>query len=265
MTAPAATAEASGAVVEMGSGRLRAYGLWQMRDYLITKGIGTVLVLGLMLFLTWTAIAEARAELISQFGDTQGLAPFLHRMFAEFMDKLVLFGVLFATNGIVSEDRKFGYYRFYFAKPVTVAGFYGQKFIVHMLGLVLIAGLMLGAHALAIAPIYPRAFFPVFAMVIVGLAGIGFLISALFTLDWISLFAVYGAAIIGWSLYEDDRGIRGLLVRALPPVHELTDVYAAVAADQAIPMQPLWWVFVYGLVCFFLGLVVISRRRLATN
>jgi hypothetical protein len=247
-----------------GRGRLGAYAWWQMRDYLINKGIATALIMGLLLFLSWTALRGAEAQMAAQ-GYQESLKPIIDLGFVEFMSNLILFGVLFATNGIVSEDRKFGYYKFYFSKPVTVAGFYGQKFAVHVTGLLLVAALMLGAHALAIEPRFPPSFLPVAALAVIGLAGIGFLVSAVFTLDWISLFAIYAAAQIGWTLYGDDPGIRGTLVRGLPPVHRLRDVYGAVARGEPLPMDPLWWIFLYGLACFFLGLVVVSRRRLATS
>lgn len=244
--------------------RLGAYAWWQLRDYLINKGVGTVLILGLLLFLSWTGLRSARGEALLR-GEVFDPQPLIALGFLELMNNLILFGVLFATNGIVSEDRKFGYYRFYFSKPVSVAAFYAQKFLVHVLGVLVIAALMLGIHALVIGPLYPRAYLPIAAMVVVGLAGIGFLVSAVFTLDWISLFAIYAAAQIGWMLYGEDSGIRGLLVRALPPVHRLREVYGAVIRGTPIPMEPVWWVLLYGVGCLAIGLVVISRRRLATT
>ena len=237
-------------------GRLRWYGLWQLRDYLINKGIATALISGLLLFLVWSG---ARAAGMAAY------EPVARAAFPQFIGNIILFGVLFATNGIVSEDRKFGYYRFYFSKPVSAPELYGQKFLVHIVGLTLVALLMLGIHALVLAPIFPPALLSVFLMTAIGLGGIGFLLSAIFTLDWITLLAVYAAAQIGWTLYEDDTGIRGMLVRAFPPVHELDGAYTAVARDLPVPMDAVWWVFLYGVACFFLGLVVISRRKLATS
>lgn len=252
------------AVSPASRGRLGSYALWQMRDYLINKGIATALISGLMLFLAWSALQAATSMAGGGRGEGS-IAMFLEMSFIEFMSNIVLFGVLFATNGIVSEDRKLGYYRFYFTKPVSVAAFYAQKFFVHVLGVLVMAALMLGVHSIVIEPRFPAAYFPVIAMTVIGLAGIGFLISALFTLDWMSLFAIYAASQIGWTLYEDDAGVRGTLIRALPPVHRLREVYTAVARGEPVPSEPLWWIFIYGAVCFVLALVVIARRRLATN
>lgn len=247
-----------------GRARLGVYGWWQLRDYLVNKGIGTLLILGLLLFLSWTALRSARAEALMG-GEAFDPRPLIELGFLELMNNMILFGVLFATNGIVSEDRKFGYYRFYFSKPVSVAAFYAQKFVVHVMGVLLIAMLILAIHGIVIGPLYPRAYLPVTAAIVVGLAGIGFLVSAVFTLDWISLFAIYAAAQIGWMIYGDDPGLRGVLVRGLPPVHRLREVYGAVIHGAAIPMEPVWWVLAYGLACLLIGLVVISRRRLATS
>lgn len=261
---PIESAPAAGTPAPQRRARLAAYAWWQLRDYLINKGIGTVLILGLLLFLSWTGLRSARAATILT-GEAFDPQPFIELGFLELMNNLILFGVLFATNGIVSEDRKFGYYRFYFSKPVSVAAFYAQKFLVHVIGVLLIAVLLLGIHGVVIGPLYPRAYLPIAAMVVIGLAGIGFLVSAVFTLDWISLFAIYAAAQIGWMVYGDDPGLRGTLVRALPPVHRLREVYGAVIHETSIPMQPVWWVLIYGLVCLAIGLLVISRRRLATT
>jgi len=250
------TAVVSGEPRILSRGRLRDYAWWQLRDYLINKGIATALISGLLLFVVWSG---ARGQGVVDVGTVAMVA------FPQFISNIVLFGVLFATNGIVSEDRKFGYYRFYFSKPVGVARFYGQKFAVHVLGLLLIALLMLGVHALVLTPLVPPPLLPIMAMLIVGLGGIGFMLSAIFTLDWISLLAIYAASQVGWLLWGDDAGIRGMLVRALPPVHRLGDVYAAVARGEPFSMAPVWWVFLYGLACFFLGLVVVSRRKLATS
>lgn len=259
MTAPATPAVAGtpapGSPMP-GRARLRSYALWQLRDYLVAKGIATMLINGLMLVLVWSALPPA--------GDGPrgaGVSAF----FVEFMNNIVLFGVLFATNGIVAEDRKLGYYRFYFSKPVSVAAFYTQKFFVHMAGLLLISGVLLLVYGVLIEPRYPSAYFPVIAMMGIGLGGVGFLLSALFTLDWLSLFAIYAVSDIGWRLYGDDAGVRGILIRGFPPVHHLRDIYAAVTRGTPIPMEPFWWIFTYGVVCFIIALVVISRRRLATN
>lgn len=237
-------------------GRLRWYAWWQLRDYLINKGIATGLISGLLLFVVWSG---ARSVGVADLSAVAAAA------FPQFMSNLILFGVLFATNGIVSEDRKFGYYRFYFSKPVSAVEFYGQKFVVHVLGLLLVALCMLAVQALVFGPRFPRAFVPILLMLTVGLGGIGFMLSALFTLDWISLLAVYALSQVGWALYGDDAGIRGTLVHALPPVHRLDVVYAEVAREGSITMEPVWWVFLYGLACLGVGLFVISRRKLATS
>ena len=49
---------------------------------------------------------------------------------------IVSLSVLIAVNGIVSTDRKKGYYRFLFAKPVSAGrAIYAQLFFVYMAGM----------------------------------------------------------------------------------------------------------------------------------
>ena len=57
---------------------------------------------------------------------------------------VVSLAVLIALNGIVSTDRKMGYYRFLFSKPVSVVAYYAQLFFVYMAG-VLVSMLLLAA------------------------------------------------------------------------------------------------------------------------
>lgn len=242
-------------------GRLRAYALWQMRDYLIQKGIGTVLVSALMLFIAYQSLREVAVDAGVLELPPQAYLPLL----IEIVRNFVLFGILFATNGIVAEDRKFGYYRFYFAKPVGVTEFYAQKFIVHMIGFLLIGGALLGTFSLLFTPIFPPDYFVVLVLMFVGLGGIGFFLSSVTTADWVTLIGFYGLSFVGWTLYADHQGLRGQLVRLLPPVHKLSEIYLAMVHEQPLPMRWLGWVAAYGAVCFVLGLVILSRRKLATT
>ena len=255
---PAARGDAAG-----GRSRAGAYALWQLRDYMINKGFATMLIAGLFLFITWSSVRRSP----KRFGDFDAVMgpEMVNMMLSSFVTQILLFGVLFATNGIVSEDRKLGYYRFIFAKPVSTAQFYGQKFAVHLGGLMAVFAVMLGIFSFVFAPRFEPSYLPVLLMLAIGLGGIGFLLSAVFTLDWLTLLTVYFASLVAWSLWGEAGGLHGMLVRALPPVHRLGSIIDAMVQGRRVPEEPLWWIFVYGLVCFVLGLVVVSRRRLATT
>jgi hypothetical protein len=253
------------------SARLGRYGFWQLRDYLMEKGVGTTIV---MLFAGSLTFVGVRASLASGRVPPDMARSTINDGFLSLLGMLVLLGVLFATNGIVSDDRKNGYYRFLFAKPVNVPRFYVQKFIVYGAGYLLVSLALVVTFNLVIGryhpeggvlPVLPKMFFPVLGLLFVGLGGIGFLMSAIWRVDWLSFMTVYIVAQAAWGLFQDDPGWKGTAVHALPPMHKLTGIYRAVTMETPLPVDDLRWVVLYGVACFMLGVVIVRKRALTTN
>lgn len=243
-----------------GRARLLPYALWQFRDYALNKGIATVLVMAILLLPAYLASRVAGFH-----ANAAAVDLVVRQSLTQIMTYMVYIGVVLATNGIVAEDRKLGYYRFYFAKPVRAPAFYAQKFAVHLVGFLLVALLLLGALGYLLRPTYPPAYLPVLALLFIGIGGIGFMLSAITTADWLSVVGVLLVSLMGWTLFGEDDGWRGLLVHLLPPVHRLSDIYLAVVTHDPVPMKWLAWITGYGVACGIIGLVVLSRRRLATT
>ena len=111
--------------------RLAAYGLWQLRDYLMDRGTPTIIVGSLFGYLTLAPMLDQReparaAEWVARFGsEVAARAAMLGELQlpvpAQLLGSLIFLGALFAMNGIVANDRKQGFYRFLFAKPVVAA------------------------------------------------------------------------------------------------------------------------------------------------
>jgi hypothetical protein len=241
--------------------RLGAYSIWQLRDFLIEKGIATVLVLGLFGYLSiWPAFMMTRRAGQS----IESLGPVVDQMTVALLGQLVFIGALFAINGIVAEDRKQGYYRFYFSKPVTVPAFYAQKLAMHLLGFLAAAAVLIGAYSYFVRPFSPPMLFPVLAVTFLGVAGIGFLISALWRYDLMTLIAVYFAANLGWQLFGNDPGWKGRAVYALPPLHRLEDIFQPLVLGGDLPVSLVAWIAGYGAACVILGLLVIRRKPLSS-
>lgn len=243
-----------------GRARLLPYAMWQFRDYALNKGFATIVVMSILLLPVYMASRAAGLD-----ANPVAVDMIVRQSLTQIMRFMVYIGIVFATNGIVSEDRKLGYYRFYFAKPVRVAAFYFQKFVVHLAGFLIVAALLLVALGQLLHPTYPPAYLPVMALVFFGIGGIGFMLSAITTADWLSVVGVLLVSLLAWTLFGDDDGWRGVLVHLLPPVHRLEDIYTAVAAHEPVPMKWLVWIAAYGTACLVVGLVVLSRRRLATT
>jgi hypothetical protein len=179
------------------------------------------------------------------------------------LGNLVFLGALFAMNGIVANDRKQGYYRFLFAKPLAVERYYGQAFVLHAIGFLAIVTLLgLLCHAL-VGPVLTGALYVAVALVYLCYAGIAFALSAAARWDWLSLVAVTVAANYFWLRYGETHSPLAALLYLLPPIHRTAEVYTAVAKGTALPWHLLCWFAGYGVACFIVGLGVLRYRRLA--
>jgi hypothetical protein len=241
--------------------RLGRYLLWQLRDYLMQQAPATAIVLCLFGYLTIAPLARTVG------GPSATLSAAVHQhLLSELLASFVLLGTLFATNGIVATDRKQGFYRFIFAKPVSAPRFYLNAFVANGLGMLLVGLVLLGLYSLFIRPSWSRSFVPVVVAMYVAYGGIGFLLSTVWRYDWLSLVTVAVVASIGWDMWGDDPGIRGWLMHLLPPTHKAGEVYSYVAGTTSVfPWLTLAWLTGYGLACFLLGLVVLRRRSLAAT
>jgi len=264
--------------------RVGAYALWQLRDYLKDRGLPTFIVALLSGYLGLSPIIErmpTRADpvppmLLTRFGSAEAvyaarMMDFNHAFLRGILGTLVFLGALFAMNGIVANDRKQGFYRFLFAKPMTPARYYGQAFFVHWAGFVAVMILLGLVHGVLIWPVLSRPLLIVIALMFVAYAGIAFLLSAAARWDWMSLVAVTVAATFLWGRYGESTHPLARLLYLLPPLHRADDVYASVSgvpmyasgAPTVIPWSILAWLAGYGAACFAAGLVVLRYRRLA--
>lgn len=247
--------------VRHGRARLTRYLPWIARDYLTNQGPSTALVVLLIAYLALQGAAVADAGLRAMPPDTAA------RVLRQLVGSLVFLGTFFATNGIIANDRKMSYYKFLFSKPVAPPHFYAVTFAVYGIGLMVVTLALLGVWALTIRPLFPLELFGVVALMYLAYGGIGFLLSAAWRFDWISLVTVLLVANVSWNLWGGSEGPVRWLLHLLPPVHQAEQVYAVVLADPglAVPWTSMAWLGGYGLLCFLLGMVVVRRRPLGTN
>lgn len=240
--------------------RLSRYLPWMARDYFTNQGPSTALVVLLVAFLSLQGITAAGGRIET--------APdnLLQGVLRQLISTLVFLGTFFATNGIIANDRKQGFYKFLFSKPVAPTWYYATTFAVYGAGLLIVSFVLLGAWALAVRPMFPPAFPAVVLVMFLAYGGIGFLLSAAFRFDWLSLVSVLLVANVGWNLWGDSEGPIFWLLHLLPPVHRSDSVYNILLDTGApTPWASIAWLAGYGLACFLLGLVVIRRRPLGTS
>ncbi|MEP6999287.1 MAG: hypothetical protein ABI969_02330 [bacterium] len=252
------------------------YGFWQWRDYLMDRGLPIVIVGGLLGFLTVAPmmpglhqnIASLSPRVIAKWGGVDGATAWVIQDFngmilRNLLGALVFMGALLAMNGIVANDRKLGYYRFLFSKPVAPWRYYGQAFVVHWVGYVAAMALLGLIYGVLVGPVLSVPLLIVVALMFLTYGGITFALSAAARWDWLSLVSVTVAASYFWDRYKESHTVIAKLLYLLPPLHRTSEVYTAVAKGEPLPWHLLEWFAGYGVACFVLGLLVLRFRRLA--
>jgi hypothetical protein len=233
------------------SRNLRRYLLWQFRDFVRERGYAILLVGFLIGF---TIVAPVR-------GMGRTIDSNLARNLVIAVLSQVTFILAFITlNGIVSTDRKLGYYRFLFSKPVGIPAYYTQLFFVYFIGFLAAVAILLGVFSFFTAPIdlvRPLLFC---ALLYLSLGGIAFLISTLFRYDWPILAGIFLGSAVLHSLWQFDEGWRRMVLSILPPIYRLTAELPNIVNGRPVDTNSVLWLLGYSAICFAAGLYVLRRR-----
>jgi hypothetical protein len=236
---------------------LARYSIWQFRDFAVDRGL-SILVIG---FLWGYALIEPIRHVVGP--QVAGSASPLWVVAVQVSSAVVSVAVLVALNGIVSADRKAGYYRFLFSKPVNPVLFYAQLFFVYMVG-VIAAMFLLSSLLHKMLPTFSIPHFLLYtALVYIAMGGIGFFLSVTTRYDWLSLAAVWLGSRVLRGLYGAGKDWRSKLVEILPPVHRLDDVANSLIGTGSAHMTDVLWLFGYGALFFVLGLAALRWGSLA--
>lgn len=238
--------------------RLWRYLGWQARDFAVERGAPLLIVASLMTFPIIMALREMRAAGIARPEITARYA--ILAMFAQFSFIAVLIGI----NGVVSNDRVRGYYRFLFAKPVSIPRYYAQAFIINGLGLLTATAGILGVIYALGYPIFPVRVLLMTGLVYLAMGGLGFLYSTLARFDWVLMGATLGLAHVLRVYPRPDSRAGRVLDVVLPPFHRLQDVGLQLARGEAVEPTMLAWLLGWGIAGFLLGLLILKRRPLAS-
>jgi hypothetical protein len=229
---------------------LTRYSYWQFRDFIRERGVALIITSTLLGFMV---IAPMRAMLGSNIGE-----PDAKRILILALPQVVYIAAFIALNGIISTDRKFGYYRFLFSKPVSIPAYYAQYFVVSVLGFLAVFGLLLGVFSIVIRPINPLGALTFCALVYLSFGGIAFLVSSLVRYDWPILAGIYlGSALVNgfWAM---ETGWKMVIRNMLPPLHKLQP--ADLVNFGTMDNESVVWLLGYSAACFVAGLIVLWRR-----
>ncbi len=242
----------------MSRGRLGRYSLWQFRDFVMDRGIAIVIIGFLWGYVMFEPLRRAMG---AQWTGDQ-TSP-VWTVALQVSSAIVSLSVLIALNGITSTDRKSGYYRFLFSKPVNPVLYYAQTFFVYMVG-VLAAMLILSSLFHIIFPAFNITYFLTYtALIYVAMGGIGFFLSVATRYDWLTLAAVWLGSRILRGVYGPKGDWRSKAVELLPPVHRLDDVANSLIGRGTAQTSDVVWLLGYGLVFFVAGLIILRMGSLA--
>jgi hypothetical protein len=234
------------------TGNLTRYSYWQMRDFIRERGLALIIVCAL---LGSTMVGPMRAMIGPNIDEATA-----KRILLTAMLQIVYIAAFIALNGIVSTDRKLGYYRFLFSKPVSIPAYYAQYFVVSLVGFVAVFALLMGAFAFFVRPVNPVGTLVASGVVYLALGGIAFLISSLFRYDWPILAGVYLGSVIINAFWDQSSGWRLVIRDLLPPLHKLNSLVTDIISTGAADTKAMTWLLGYSALCFVAGLVVLWRR-----
>lgn len=233
---------------------LRRYAVWQFRDFIRERGIALLLVGFLIGFTVVGPFRAMGGTLDDRIAD---------RLLAAVLVQVPFICAFIALNGIVSNDRKLGYYRFLFSKPVGIPAYYTQLFVIYLIGFLFVSAILLGLFSIFAHPVDPVGPLVFCALVFLSFGGIAFLISSLFRHDWPILAAVFLGSTILHSMWRYDEGIKRMILSVLPPIYKLPDMIPVIVQDRTADVNSVLWLLGYSALCFAGGLLVLRRRPFA--
>ena len=241
-------------------GRLARYAPIQFADYAIERGAVTLL-LGLLI--GWAMIVPITRGLMRD-PDPERARLVLQQFFLQTFGLYCWFATITAVNGIISNDRAKGSFRFLFSQPIAAIRYYAQVWLLHGLGVVLVISILLAIFSALVRPFFPPRLLIYIAVYYVLLGGIGFLFSAITRRDAAALVVFWLMSLVVHARFADHTGIVArVMTIVVPPSHKTTPMMVAILTGQPLDPVAIGWALAYGFICFVAGLAVIRFRPMA--
>lgn len=227
-------------------GQALRYLWWQVVDRAGPRVLAGLFVSGGFLTMLWLAMRHDKPS-----------PAVAENVLGQLHYQLVYMFLLLLLNGIVSQDRLLGFYRFYLAKPVNPAWFYGQHVALSFLGFVASSAAFITIGSLLIQPVWSWhhigpgiAVFLLFGMLV-------FLCSTFVKHDWLLAGVLLVAVAVARGRWERDSGTLGaVLHKVLPPTHLL-------GWNRDLDAAQWLWIIGWGLGMFAAALAVLRLRAIA--
>jgi hypothetical protein len=237
-------------------GRLARYALYQTRDYLIERGLPTLLVGGILFLPVFFALARPIEQELPSLLVLSALAAL--------MPIFGIVAVLLGVNGLIANDRQRGYFRFLFSKPISVTRYYLQAFVINGVGTIgMVCFLVLVLVTLGGSP-FPWSVVSYMALFYLCAGGVGFLLSVLTRFDWVALGIIWALAqTLRQLAYQMSGWYFEILNVLLPPAHLMTRIAGDYAQGIGTPTRSLLWIGGYGVIALLLGVLALRLRPLS--
>jgi hypothetical protein len=253
----------------MSGARGLAYVRYQLSDYLMNRAalpvIMIILAAGLPLY---------AAKTVPAFWHSPDGAKMALGVYKSTVTLFLPLGAFLAAANVISVDRQQAYVRFYFSKPVSVLGFYGQQYVVHGVAYALLFAAITALYGAATSPLPVAGAVGAAVLTFVLVGSLGFFLGTLNRFDGGILALAYLIANVTQGVvaqttqYTPDRiddipRVVRVLATVLPPVHKLDVVRTALYDGTAVDPAMLGHIFGYAAGAVVLGVICLRRLPLS--
>jgi hypothetical protein len=248
--------------------RLSAYAGFQLRDFLVGRAlpIAGATAAGAWVVFRITGLTLAAFDVSGGVGARDQLL----RGFQDLLGVFALVAAIVAAQGLVARDRRRGYDRLLFSRPLSPSRYYGQGFLIAGASVLTLAAVASQVFAIAVLPVSVPGSVAYVAVTWLVVGGLAFALSTL-TAHYVPLLVL----LVGGDLLFD-RFVDGLRAAGsgnrvaeaaqylLPPAHVVVDLRESFtrgrAIDPAALAASLAWPLAFGVLCLCLALVILRRR-----
>lgn len=243
-------------------GRLTRYSIYQLRDYFVERGLPALLV-GVLV--GWTMLLEVRVRYGLAWLDRPDAVDLSDLTLRAALNQFGFLAILISVSGIIANDRRHGYFRLFFAKPVSAVRYYFQAFVAAGVGLMAVSAALHVLWGFVAIPVPPWGTLRALSFYYAIVGGTAFLMSSLVRWDWVATGIVWGGSMILRAVYQRDSGIIAWIVRHFTaPTHLVEAMRDQLYRGVSPPADHLLWAFAYAAACITGALLVVRFRPMAS-
>lgn len=232
----------------MMTGQALRYVWWQIRDRAGRRALICIVIA--LAFSIPVFVAAGDGNLPANAGGQM-----LQAMFVQ----LSLVFALVMTTGLIANDRRQGWYRFYLAKPVSPVWFYGQAIVLAALGMVVasLGFVAIFSRALDVSWTWRPAADGLLTFGLVGMTVIFW--SSLVRRDWVAGLVTYIVILMARDAFRRGEGVVGdVLNVVLPPMH-------LVGGLRSLSSGEVWWIVAWAVILLAATVTMLRIRPLGED